>query len=99
MLTNYKIIDVADVSRFLDEETEVYAFVLNVKDRIIKGGETIKQGVYTLNCNMSYKEVKRFKEEPDVIFIVLNTEDTKTADANEGAGTNAETESWVSTTC
>ena len=67
-MKNFREIDTTEVVNELKNGNTVVAVVLNGEDRIIRGGEYIKSGVYPLNNRMSIADISRYEKEENVAF-------------------------------
>lgn len=81
-MRNYKEISKEDVVKELKEGTEVVAVVLNCTDRVIRGGDYIKSGVYPLNNRMSIADIARYEKEDNVAFYA-NLKDESVATSQQ----------------
>jgi len=73
-MKDYKEIKREEVLDVLSNQ-DVCAVVLNSKDRLIKGGDYKKSGVYTLSANYSLADINSYLNEDNVAFFAQNKEE------------------------
>ena len=67
-MKDFKEIPVVNIVNELESGSKVVAVVLNGENRIIKGGDFIKSGVYDLSNKLSIADIARYKREENVVF-------------------------------
>ena len=67
-MKNFKEVSIIEITNELESGNKVVAVVLTSENKIIRGGDFIKSGVYELNNKMSIADIARFKREDNVVF-------------------------------
>lgn len=67
-MKDFREISIANIMDELESGNNVFAVVLNADDRIVKGGDFVKRGVYELNNRMSIADISFYKKEDNVAF-------------------------------